>query len=521
MARKKVLICGAGPVGLTAALELARHGIRPRIIEVNDGPTELSKALVLWRRTLKVLDTEIPFERFLEHHGPMKSARLVSELKDLRTIDLTEDQVSESAFPTGVLIPQSDTERVLIEALRGHGVEVERGRRLSHFTASDTGVACTIQADDSMEQFEADWLIGCDGGHSMTRHGLGLSFPGMTRDQDWLVSDVEIVAKADSSQVRIEFNRSGVVAIFPIGHGRWRIMAELVGDHGVPEIPTAADVQRILDQRTRTGWKVGEPHGLSRFRVNERQVASYRHGRVFLAGDSAHVHSPAGGQGMNTGMQDAQNLGWKLALHLKGGTGDSLLDTYQEERHPVGHAVVRGSALLLKSATLSNPVACFLRNTLIRLVMSTRLGRHQFRRLLSEESIQYRAHSLADGSVLGRVRSGGTLPDGVIELNGEDVSVHRLLRQSEATIIVVGDAPNEELPTNFGAGKSGFPITVRRLGPGGDAEDRAGRLSGLLGGQGSLILVRPDAVVATVSRSAVDLQDWLDARFGPDRGMKS
>ena len=153
--------------------------------------------------------------------------------------------------------------------------------------------------------------------------------------------------------------------------------------------------------------------------------------------------------------------------------------------------------------------------------MSTRLGRHQFRRLLSEESIQYRAHSLADGSVLGRVRSGGTLPDGVIELNGEDVSVHRLLRQSEATIIVVGDAPNEELPTNFGAGKSGFPITVRRLGPGGDAEDRAGRLSGLLGGQGSLILVRPDAVVATVSRSAVDLQDWLDARFGPDRGMKS
>ncbi len=126
---------------------------------------------------------------------------------------------------------------------------------------------------------------------------------------------MEIVSRADSSQVRIEFNRNGVVAIFPIGHGRWRIMAELVGDHGVQEAPTAADVQRILDQRTRTGWKVGEPHWLSRFRVNERQVASYRHGRVFLAGDSAHVHSPAGGQGMNTGMQDAQNLGWSL-IHI-------------------------------------------------------------------------------------------------------------------------------------------------------------------------------------------------------------
>lgn len=518
MPRQTVLICGAGPVGLTAALELARHGIRPRIIEVNDGPTELSKALVVWRRTLKVLDAEIPFERFLEDHGPIKSARLASDLKELRTIDLTEGQITNGGFPTGVLVPQSDTERILIEALSTHGIEVERGRRLTNFTASETGVACTIQTGESIEEFDVDWLLGCDGGHSVARKGLKLPFPGITRDQDWLLSDVEILSSADSSQIRIEFNRKGVVAIFPIGHGRWRIMAELVGDHGVKGDPTAQDVQRILDQRTATGWKVGEPHWLSHFGVNERQVECYRHGRIVLAGDSAHVHSPAGGQGMNTGMQDAQNLAWKLALHLKGGAEESLLDTYQEERHPVGRAVVKGSARLLKFATFSNPLACIARNTMIRLVMSTRIGRRRLRETLSEEAISYRSSSLADGTRLGVVRSGGTLPDGVVVMDGENVSVLRFLRHSEATIIVVGDVPSEDLPTHFGSGKSGFPITVRRLGPGGDAEDRDGRLSALLGGEGSLILVRPDTMVATVSRAASDLQDWIDSRFGEKEG---
>ena len=518
METENVLICGAGPVGLTAALELARHGIRPRIIEVDDGPTELSKALVVWRRTLKVLDAEIPFERFLENHGPMRSARIASDRRELRTIDLTEEQISGSGFPTGILVPQSDTERILIEALLKYGVEVEWNHRLTSFTASGTGVDCTIQNGDSIEAFKAGWLLGCDGGHSITRKGLDLAFPGTTRDQDWLISDVEIVSPADSSQVRIEFNRAGVVAIFPIGHRRWRVMAELVGEHDVKNEVTAEDVQQILDQRTDTGWTVGEPHWLGHFRVNERQVRAYRHGRIILAGDAAHVHSPAGGQGMNTGIQDAQNLAWKLALHLRGGAGESILDTYQEERHPVGHAVVRGSAMLLKFATFSNPLACFARNTMIRIVMSTRTGRRRFRQALSEEAVSYRSSSLADRTRLGQVRSGGTLPDGMVVMGGEEVPVHCLLRQCEATIIVVGDPPTENLPTHFGAGSSGFPVTVRRLGQGGDAEDRDGRLSALLGGEGSMILVRPDTVVATVSRTASDLQDWIDSRFGEKEG---
>jgi hypothetical protein len=150
--------------------------------------------------------------------------------------------------------------------------------------------------------------------------------------------------------------------------------------------------------------------------------------------------------------------------------------------------------------------------------MSTRIGRRQFRRRLSEEAISYRSSSLADGTRLGGVRSGGTLPDGVVVMGGETVSVLRLLRGSEATIIVVGDAPSGDLPTHFGSGKSGFPITVRRLGRGGDAEDRDGRISALLGGEGSLILVRPDTVIATVSRTVSDLQDWVDSRFGEKEG---
>ncbi|RPG17666.1 MAG: FAD-binding monooxygenase [Phycisphaera sp. TMED9] len=509
-----VLVCGAGPVGLAAALELARHGIRPRIIEAGEGPTELSKALVVWRRTLKVFDAEIPFERFLERHGPMRSARLASNRRELRTIDLTEGTVSNNGFPTGILVPQSDTERILIEALSRHGVEVEWNHRLTEFNATTTGVDGTIEHGDSIEKFRAGWLLGCDGGHSATRKSLELPFPGTTHDQDWIISDVEIISPADSSQIRIEFNRAGVVAIFPIGHRRWRVMAELVGEHDLTKAPTVEDVQRILDQRTSTGWKVGAPHWLSHFRVNERQVQAYRHGRVFLAGDAAHVHSPAGGQGMNTGIQDAQNLAWKLALHLKGGADESLLDTYQEERHPVGRMVVKGSARLLRFATFSNPLACLARNTMIRLVMATRPGRRRFQEALSEETVSYRSSSLADRTRLGRIRSGGTLPDGQVSMGGAEVPLHHLLRGCEAAIIVVGDPPREELPNHFGVEESGFPITVRRLGPGGDAEDRDGRLSAMLGGEGSMILVRPDTVVATVSRTASDLQKWIDSRFG-------
>ena len=508
-----VLVCGAGPVGMTAALELVRHGVRPRIIDANDGPTELSKALVVWRRTLKALDSEIPFERFLDGHCAMESVKLTSNGRQIAKLDLTEGQESEDALPTGVLIPQSATEKLLIETLGGHGIEIERGVRLDSFKQLGDGVEVSIESDNGSEQSRVDWLLGCDGGHSVIRKGLGLEFPGESLDHLWLIADIEIEEEGDSRQVQIEFDQNGLVAIFPMSGRRWRIFADLGKYTERVRKSNLQDVQRVLDERTGTGWTATKAHWLSHFTVNERLIDSYQHGRVLLAGDSAHVHSPAGGQGMNTGMQDAQNVAWKLALHMRGGADESLIDTYQEERHPIGRFVVEGSGRLLKSAMLSNVVARTARNTLVHFAMGVPAIRQRFRDALSEDALNYRKSSLSDGSGSKQLRSGEVLPNSIVQIDGQDASLYKLLRGNGVTLIVVGTTVPEGLPDRFGYEEAGFQIEVKRIGPGGDAEDFEGVCSSLLGGEGSLVLVRPDAVVATMTNTPGDIKHWIVTRL--------
>lgn len=508
-----VLVCGAGPVGMTAALELVRHGVRPRIIDANDGPTDQSKALVVWRRTLKALDTEIPFKRFLDGYSAMEAVKFTSNGKQIAKLDLTEGQDSEAAIPTGILIPQSVTENLLIEALGRHGIEIERQTRLTSFKQLGDGVEVTIESNEGSEESRVDWLLGCDGGHSTIRKGLGLEFPGESLDHLWLIADVEIEDESNTKQIQIEFDKHGLVAMFPIGAHRWRLFADLGKYTERVRKSNLQDVQRVLDERTSTGWTASDSHWISHFTVNERQIENYQHGRVLLGGDSAHVHSPAGGQGMNTGMQDAQNMAWKLALHMRGGAKEDLIDTYQEERHPIGRFVVEGSGRLLKSAMLSNVVARTARNTLVHFAMGVPGIRQRFRDALSEDGLNYRKSSLSDGSGSKNLRSGDVLPNVIVQIDGKDVSLYELLRGNSATLIVVGDTVPEGLPTRFGYDEAGFQLDVKRIGPGGDAEDPAGSCSSLLGGEGSLVLVRPDAVIATMTTTPGDIMHWIDTRL--------
>jgi 2-polyprenyl-6-methoxyphenol hydroxylase-like FAD-dependent oxidoreductase len=508
-----VLVCGAGPVGLTVALELARHGVRPRIIDRNDGPTDLSKALIVWRRTLKGLDAEVPFENFIRGHRMPSAGRLFSRGKEIACIDFEEGEpASPPALPIGVLVPQSDTERILIDALKTHGVEVERKTCLESFNAVEEGVDVTIESSTGSEEGRVGWLIGCDGGRSTVRHRLGIDFPGATSDRSWLISDIEIKDDSNPTEIRIEFSSEGTVAIFPVGEHRWRVIADL-GEQTFESDPTLADVQRVLDERTATGWKATTAHWLSRFGVNERQVTQYRHGRVFLVGDAAHVHSPAGGQGMNTGIQDALNMAWKLALVMRGGAADSLLDTYQSERHPIGEHVVEGSARLLKAASVSNKLAQAARNTIVHLAMGVPAIRHRFRDALAEDDLHYRHGHLIDGSGTKRLCSGDILPNTLVEVDGELASVYSLLRGSSATVLVVGASTPHGIPERFGLDDAGLPIEVRRIGVGGDAVDSQGTTSRLLGGDGSIVLVRPDAVVATMTHSVEAISAWITDRL--------
>ena len=216
---------------------------------------------------------------------------------------------------------------------------------------------------------------------------------------------------------------------------------------------------------------------------------------------------------MNTGIQDALNVAWKLALVMRGGADPRLLQTYQEERHPIGEHVVQASGRLLKAATLSNKLAQAARNTIVHLAMSVPAIRHRFRGGLAEEDIHYRDSLLVDGSGTRRLQSGDVLPNTLIEVDGELVSIYSLLRGHCATVLVVGATTPLGIPERFGLDDAGLPIEICRIGPGGEATDPDGITAGLLGGNGSIVLVRPDAVVATMAHSVESIAAWITDRL--------
>ncbi|HEY1723030.1 MAG TPA: FAD-dependent monooxygenase, partial [Magnetospirillaceae bacterium] len=395
-----VLVVGAGPVGMTMASELARYGVSVRIVDKAAHRSDKSKALVIWSRTLELLDRGGGSAPFIE--AGFKALAVNFIVGDKAIGRVTMDGV-RSPYPYGLMIPQSETERLLEERLQALGVTVERQIEVTAFQASGTGVTATLrQADGQTESVSADWLVGCDGAHSVVRHGLNAPFAGETLKSDWMLADVHMRGySCPDREVSVYWNREGVFVIFPISPGRYRVVADLPttgAEH--PPAPTLEQVQATIDQRGPPGLIAFDPIWLSGFRINERKVTNYRWGRAFLAGDAAHVHSPAGGQGMNTGMQDAFNLAWKLALVIRQTCGEHLLDTYSPERSAVGDEVLKATARLTTVGTLRNPVAQTIRNTVSHLILGLSPVQHTFADHLTEISIGY-PHSPLNGSSSG------------------------------------------------------------------------------------------------------------------------
>ena len=495
MSENVILICGAGPVGLTAANSLARHGIPVRIIDTAEGPTRLSKALVVWRRTLQVLDSGLPATAFLPHGHQLKNISIWADGKQLGAIKIDDDPFD---LPTGLLIPQSKTERVLIEAASTRGVEIEWQTRLVDFTVGEESVTCTLETPNGQEKITCSRLVGCDGAHSVVRHTLDLAFPGEAVDRRWLLADIEIDQETDPHAMRAEASAAGVVALFPIGKSRWRIIADGGPDDENTERaePSHEEIQALLDTRTSTEWKITTIHWKSEFRVSERQIENYVHGRVTLAGDAAHVHSPAGGQGMNTGIQDAANMAWKIALVEKGGAPENLIATYQDERHPVGEEVLKSTGRMLRTIMVSNPIVRHFRDTAIHIGLSIPAIRRQLTEFLSEENITARGSRLCGPGIgRGAVQPGDAFPHVPLEQQGQRMLSTDLLRGNEATAIVWGKAAEQPLPSHFGIGECGFPLKRCSLDTAGNIA-AFGEKFGLT--QSGCILVRPDGVVAAV-----------------------
>jgi 2-polyprenyl-6-methoxyphenol hydroxylase-like FAD-dependent oxidoreductase len=384
-----ILITGAGPVGMTMACELARYGVPVRIIDKGPSRTDKSKALVIWSRTLELLDRGGGAAPFVDAGFKADSVNIIAGDKVIGRVSM---ESAQSPYPYGLMLPQSETERLLEERLAGLGVSVERQVELISFKNNAESVEALLRHSDGREEtVQANWLLGCDGAHSAVRHGLGATFTGETLNSDWMLADVHMTGYPfPDSEVSVYWHRDGAFVIFPISPGRYRVIADLpAADSEHPPTPTLEQVQTIIDRRGPSGLRAFDPIWLAGFRINDRKVSDYRRGRVFLLGDAAHVHSPAGGQGMNTGMQDAFNLGWKLALVIRKSCHEQLLDSYSPERSAVGDEVLKSAATLTAVGTMKNPVAQTLRNLIGHVVLGLSPLQHAMANAMTEVTIGY------------------------------------------------------------------------------------------------------------------------------------
>ncbi|WP_313902097.1 FAD-dependent monooxygenase [Methylobacterium sp. E-046] len=407
-----VLIIGGGPVGMTLASELTRYGVGVRIVDQAAQRTDKSKAMVLWSRTLELLD-----RGGAQGATPFVDAGFKVEGVTFVAGSDVVGRVAMDAIPSvhayALAIPQSETERLLEERLAAQGITVERSTQATSFTVGDRSVEATLQsADGTREVVRADWLVGCDGAHSAVRHALDMPFAGETLLSDWFLADVHMTGyPRPDTDASIHWHRDGVLLIFPIQPGRYRIIGDLPYTEGkAAPVPSLEQVQALVDLRGPSGTRLFDPVWLSGFRINGRKVASYRRGRAFLAGDAAHIHSPAGGQGMNTGMQDAVNLAWKLALVAHGRAAAGLLDSYSQERSGVGDEVLKAAERLTSVATLKNPMAQGVRNAVGRLMLGIPRIAHGVADTMSEVAIHYADSPLNGPGVHGMVRPGERVP---------------------------------------------------------------------------------------------------------------
>jgi 2-polyprenyl-6-methoxyphenol hydroxylase-like FAD-dependent oxidoreductase len=409
-----VLVVGAGPVGLTLAAELARYGLSVRIVDKAAHPTTTSKALAIWSRSLELFDRMGCTEQFLaagiQGHGA--SIRSGGQVLGHARLDAIP-----SAYNFALMIPQRETERLMAAHLGRFGPAVEREVELTGFEDRGDRVQARLHhADGREEMVDCLWLVGCDGAHSTVRHSLGFAFAGAPEPNDWVLADVTLqgAAAPPADEVSLYLHRDGLFVVFPMPGPRFRLVATLGAadpDKSRPD-PTLESIQTLIGQRAGGGFTAEDPQWLANFRVHERKVADYRRGRVFLAGDAAHIHSPAGGQGMNTGMQDAINLAWKLAMVGHGAADPDLLLSYSPERSAVGEIVLRNATRMTEMATLANPAAQGLRNLVLRFALGLAPIRERMALQMSEVEIAYGSSPLSRGLHAGAhgLVAGGRLP---------------------------------------------------------------------------------------------------------------
>ncbi len=396
-----VLIVGAGPTGLMLANQLARRGVRMLVVDRNAGPSLRTKALGVQARTLEIYAGLGIVEQALALGARATGANIWVEGQRAARVPLGDIGRDLSPYPFLLILGQDDNERLLGAALRARGAEVHWNTELVDLVQSPEGVLATLKrADGSTLEIAADWIAGCDGAHSAARDLSGIPFPGAPYEHVFFVADTRATGRMVPDELNVYLWRDGFHLFFPMrGSGHWRVVGIVP-----PELRARDDLDfdaLLPCFRKEAGAQLSfrECSWFSTYRIHHRRAARFRDRRCFLLGDAAHVHSPVGAQGMNTGLQDAYNLGWKLALVASGRAGVDLLDSYEAERVPVAERLLRTTDRAFSVVVSNRWLAGLFRTRIMPRIFAFAMNRERMRKLafrtISQIGIGYRASPLS------------------------------------------------------------------------------------------------------------------------------
>ena len=513
-----VLVVGGGPVGTVAAIELARRGVPVRVVEKLAGPTDQPRAAVLAARTLRVMNAMSTLDEILAAGRKITAMEYRTDGRVLSHLDLS---LADSPYPYSVGLPQTETERILHERLHDLGVHIEYDRTLTAIAQdaddpNDFGTAATATVTDTDgvdEMICAAWVIGADGAHSSVRSLTGRHLEGSFEGEHYLMGDTEAEHDLDHDVIYMYLpGEGGSFVVVPMAGDRVRMIGQI---RKAENLDREAGLDWLQEMALDRGFpaRLHTPHWLTTYEVHHAQVEQYRAGRVLLAGDSAHVHSPAGGHGMNTGMQDAFNLGWKLAAACTGDAGVEFIDSYHDERHPIAADVIAYTNSLQAAMQLRDPEAREHRNAGLTAAAATPEAQRPLVDAIEEVVVNYRTSPIVGPAEELPVMPGDPVPPvpgtvfwdvlaplmrahtghiAIVIAGREDRPALDRLPDSVRVITVGGDAagsadhvpdPGAAVAARFGAGRAGRAVLVRPDGYVAEtvAPGQLGRISARLG----------------------------------------
>ena len=518
-----VLIVGAGPTGLALAAQLSGYGTSFRIIDRRQAPSPQSRALAVQPRTLEALRPFGISEAMARSGNPAHQLHLHLPGDETVSIGLFDTGIEDSAHQQLLFLPQADTERILSSYLASRGVRVERGAELLDLEQLDpedpfAGMEARVQRQDrGIDRIRARYVVGADGVDSTVRRRAGMDFRGSGYTDTFVLADLEIDG-AEPAAVHAYPTEDGFMVLFPLGHpASWRMIS--LKDRGDRRGATLETLQETADRFSGGALTLRDPKWISSFKLSHQMAEYFQWGSVFLAGDAAHVHSPVGGQGMNTGIQDSLNLGWKLAFGARGLASEELIDSYAAERRPVARGIVAFTDRLFKLATSRNALKKLPRTKLLPalapVVAASEHLRSRAFRTMSQLGINYRGSSVSETGpnrlpalLSSGPRPGDRLPDAVVQYQDHERRLQDLVAAPGFHVLLTGPGWPEDTPQQLHSALSalGGLLSVQRLvvgsrlmpgGPGiiQDTSGLAFERLGLSARRPEIIVIRPDGYI--------------------------